>query len=127
MVYLLDNEIKGKILSSEGTKGNRGLLSMNLEPTDEDPEFEPDEPEELLGRKLAMNVKLEGASGLPEDLCSDPYVTYTLAFDTKTTEYTTGQAPRGAGGKSTPNCSWNYTKKHVIDCVTDYHLAMMDK
>jgi hypothetical protein len=31
---MMDNEVTGKILSSEGTQGNRGKIAVNLEPTD---------------------------------------------------------------------------------------------
>lgn len=79
---MLDNDVPaGKILSSEGTKGNRGMLSMAVEPVDVPEELEEAEPEDLIGTKMNMNVKVKGASGLPEELCTDPYVTYHLKWE----------------------------------------------
>lgn len=119
---MLDNEVNGKILSSEGTKGNRGNLSVGVEPVDVPEELEEAEPEDLLGKQIHMNVKVNNASGLPEELCTDPYVEYKLEYEANNKLYKTGKAPHAAGA----GCTWNYAQKHTIDCVTDYHLAKID-
>lgn len=49
ITYMLDNEVNAKILSSEGTKGNRGNLSVAIAPVDVPEELEEAEPEDLIG------------------------------------------------------------------------------
>jgi len=54
ITYMLDNEVNAKILSSEGTKGNRGNLGVKIEPIDVPEELEDAEPEDLVGKKVDM-------------------------------------------------------------------------
>lgn len=77
----MDNEVTGKILSSEGTQGNRGKLAVNCEPTDIEDGLEEAEPEDLIGKQIHMNVCVRNVVDLPEELCTDPYVTYQLAWE----------------------------------------------
>jgi len=83
----MDNELNSKILSSEGTKGNRGMLSVCIEPTDVPEELEEADPEDLIGKQISMNVKIINATGLPEELCTDAYVTYQLGWEASQKEY----------------------------------------
>lgn len=112
---MMDNEVTAKILSSEGTKGNRGNLSVMLEPVDVPEELEEAEPEDLVGKSITMAVKVNNATGLPEELQTNPYVTYALGWEPSQQEYNTGKAPAGTS-------AWNYERKHTIDCCTDYHI-----
>jgi hypothetical protein len=52
MTYMLDNELSAKIVSaSKGNSVNRGVLAVNLEPTDVAEEIEDaEDAEELLGK-----------------------------------------------------------------------------
>lgn len=111
----MDNEVTGKILSSEGTQGNRGKIAVNLEPTDIEEGLEEADPEELIGKQIHMNVKVSSLVDLPEELCTDPYVTYQLGWEASQKEYRIDDANSG------------YCKKHTIDCVTDYHISKLDK
>lgn len=66
-----------------------------------------------------MNVVVKDAKGLPEDLCTDPYVTYQLGWETSQKEYKTEAKGYGA------NNAFNYSNKHTIDCVNEYHISTL--
>lgn len=66
-----------------------------------------------------MEVKVNNAADLPEELCTNPYVTYQLAWEPNQKEYQTPQADAGSS-------AWHYAQKHTIDCATDYHIQKLD-
>merc|ERR1711935_108073 len=91
-------------------------------PVDVPEELEEAEPEDLIGKAISMNIKLEKATNLPKTLCTNPHVTYALAWEPSSKEYTTNTAPGGM----VENPAFNYCQKHTIDCVTDYHIQKLD-
>lgn len=116
--YLVENEIEAKILSSEGSSGVRGHLSVKYFPTDETGEGEPEEdllpeePEDLLGKAIAFRVEIEKAKDLPKDLCKNVFVSYNLHFDRNRT-YQTDEC-----NQRTQNPMFNFKRVHHIDAVT---------
>ncbi len=86
--FLVENELDAKFLSSEGSSGIRGALTVRYVPTDETGEGEPDEDllpeekaEELLGKAITFRVDIDKAAGLPKDLCKNVFVQYALNMD----------------------------------------------
>lgn len=116
--YLVENEIEAKILSSEGSSGVRGQLSVKYFPTDETGEGEPDEdllpeePEELLGKAITFRIEIDKARELPKELCKNVFVSYGLNFDRSRT-YQTDEVV----GKL-QNPEFKFKKVHHIDAVT---------
>ena len=60
--YLIENEIESKILSSEGSSGVRGVLSVKYFPSDDtgrqepDEEDLPEEPEDLSNHSIILTL-----------------------------------------------------------------------
>jgi hypothetical protein len=68
LVYLVENEMEAKILSSEGSSGIRGQLGVKYFPTDvsgtgeieeEDLPEDPDDTEFLLGKPLTFRMEID--------------------------------------------------------------------
>lgn len=82
--YLIENEMDAKILSSEGSSGVRGQLAVKYFPTNDEGDGEPDEdllpeePSDLMGKAITFRVEIDKASGLPQDLCKNVFVSYSL-------------------------------------------------
>lgn len=81
-----------RVLSSEGKGGNRGVLRAQFEICDkkggvlddsalDEMYGEIEGKEDLLGKELNMFFEIESLGGLPDDLCTNPFVTYTLKHE----------------------------------------------
>ena len=75
--------IKAKIWNYYFRKGKEGLLMCEYEVTNKlgEPILQPkdiDEKEDLVGKRLNFNIEIKEVQNLPEDLCTNPFVTYTL-------------------------------------------------
>lgn len=113
--------MEAKILSSEGSSGVRGQLSVKYYPTDasgtgeineDDLPEDPDDTEFLLGKPLTFRMEIEKAKDLPKDLCKNVFVTYALNLDKKST-FRTGEIE----GKN-QNPVFNFKTVHQTDFIT---------
>ncbi len=113
--------MEAKILSSEGSSGIRGQLSVKYFPTDASGEGEidendlPEDPDDtsfLLGKQMTFRMHVDGAKELPKDLCKNVFVTYVLNLDKKRTFRTEDHE-----GK-TQSPTFNFKQVHRIDFVT---------
>ena len=124
--YMLDNKTVCKIMNTN-TSGDLGTLTVGVIPTDESgeadmcpEELEVDNPSELIGKSIDVNIVIEKASGLPENLCKDTYVKYSwyLGNEDYGTEIIEG----------VNNCPEYGYKYHLrIDCVTEDLLKYFEK
>lgn len=128
LVYLVENEMEAKILSSEGSSGIRGQLGVKYFPTDasgtgeineDDLPEDPDDTNFLLGKPLTFRMEIDSAKDLPKDLCKNVFVTYLLNLDKKSTFRT--QETEG----KTQNPAFNFKQVHRIDCVTPSFLRYL--
>ena len=110
-------------LLSVGGGGKTGEIDIGYHPCTPDGDTDEDnlpdhllveKPEELLGvKEYDFLVKVNGAKGLPADLCKNPYVTYIFKFDKGTTH----RVPEVKGSSRDPR--FNYCFQHQIDEVTE--------
>jgi hypothetical protein len=121
LIYLVENEMDAKILSSEGSSGIRGQLAVKYFPTDatgtgdineDDLPEDPDDTSFLLGKPLTFRLHIDQAKDLPKDLCKNVFVTYLLNMDKKLTFRT----DENDGKSQSP--SFNYKHVHHMDFVT---------
>lgn len=116
--YLMENPMDLKILGNE--RGDVcGTISVDVVPTDktgvpdEAPEdILPDEPEDLIGQRIDFKVLVKKAAGLPGDMCTNPFTTYSFYKDDDVYQTKICQ------GK-VPNPVWDYNKHHTVERVTD--------
>jgi hypothetical protein len=86
--YTLENKLDCKILSSEGAEGSRGQMMVSYWPVGEnggepsDDVLVEEDPKELLGKSIWFRVEIDGAKGLPKDLCKNTFVTYQMKHET---------------------------------------------
>jgi len=125
--YTLENKLDCKILSSEGAAGSRGQMMVSYWPVSEDGGEPGDEvlveedPKELLGKEIWFRVEIEGAKGLPKDLCKNTFVTYQMKHEAGvvfSTDESKGQ---------NMNPVFNYKHTHHVEMVTDYILDYFDQ
>ena len=80
-------EVTSKILHSEGIQGQNGLLVTEFDCTDREGNIDEDlyqdveEREDLVGKELTFKIDIKWVKSLPEDLCTNPFVTYTLQYE----------------------------------------------
>lgn len=109
------------ILSIDGQGGKQGTLSISFYPCtingETDEELIPEDlmvekPEELIGKKdIHFKVCVDAASGLPANLCCNPFVTYQFKFENSlfTTEEIQG---------NNTHAKWKYNRIHTIKEMT---------
>jgi len=101
----------------DGTKLNCGYWPVTEDGNEEIPEDDlNDEPEDLLGKDIYFRVDINGAEGLPGELCKDTFVTYQFKHEPDkkfSTEIVKGK---------NPNPTWDYKVQHCFDKVDDYML-----
>ena len=85
-------EMTAKILSSEGKSGQRGFLKVELDvtdlkgnPVDEDVFEDVEDKNDLLGKEFNFRVDINEVQGLPDDLCTNPFATYSLKYEPNVT------------------------------------------
>lgn len=128
--YMMDNELKAKILSSEGTEGQRGELTIKYWPcnaagedldenNDADMELMVDDPKDLCGKEINFRVEIEKAEGLPSTLCKNTFVTYQFKHEPGVI-YQTPECDDGS------NPVFDYKKVHNVDMMTDYILEYFE-
>lgn len=74
----------------------------------------------MAGKAITFQVSVDECSGLPEDLCSNIFVTYTMKHAPN--ELHTTHDLKGYGSKH----DINFKKIHSVDCITDYHIDNFD-
>lgn len=84
--YTIDNELTGKIFSTDGASASRGELHTSYIPCNSqggppDEELEVDDPSELLGKEIYFKVMILDAKGLPAELQKEVYVTYCFKHE----------------------------------------------
>jgi len=121
-------EVTSKILSSEGKDCQRGFLKAEFdvtdtkgEPVDEDLYADVEDKNDLLGKAYNFRMDLKEVSGLPEDLCTNPFVKYQLKYEPNV-DHCTNEAQ----GQNTTH-PLSYKKVHSIPLITDYHTEYFDK
>lgn len=124
LAYVLDNSADIAVLSTDGTDGNRGKLTVSYIPCDETGEDEPDdsllveEPEELVGKDVCFKVCIDKCSGLPRDLCKNVFVSYAFKHEggiRHKTEVCDGQDP-----------TFNYSKLHRLEDIDNSTLRYLE-
>jgi hypothetical protein len=120
-----ENFLDATILSIDGQGGSQGFLTVGYAPctidgiTDEEelPEdLMVDDVDELVGKEnLYFKVYVKHASNIPQNLCSNPFVTYQFKFDKEIY-----RVPQINGQASNPE--WKYEKQHTIGFI-DKELA----
>ena len=116
LANLFDNPHEAKII--DATKmTNAGTIKVNIVPTDEDGEAEEsplademESPDDLIGKRIDFNIKIENAQGLPNDLCRDPFVKYQFFDDPKQ------ETPKIEGVQPSP--VFDYKKHYTVDEVS---------
>lgn len=116
--YMLDNVTDCKIMNTN-YQGECGTLNCGVIPTDvsgqadECPEeLIVDEPHELIGKSIDLNIVVKSAANLPEHLCKDVYVKYTWYLDNQS--YQTDPI-----NQTNKNPSFVHKNHITIDCVTE--------
>lgn len=118
LAYLTDNPNE---LILVGDNGKSGLLNVDIVPTNnlgepldaDDPIFDEfvDNPNDLKGKDLYFNVVI-GKGKIPDKLCTDPFVKYTLKIpDEKGVLIDTTFKSEVIKGKY-PEIDFNYSKLH---------------
>ena len=85
LAYLIDNPITINLIGSNYE--NHGSLECNVIPVDPEgnedlPEDDlPDQPEDLMDRRMDFVVHIEKASNLPTNFCKDVFVQYQLYLE----------------------------------------------
>jgi hypothetical protein len=115
--YLLDSPNTLKLINIS-SRGDFGTLDVDVKPTDETGEAEeapdeilPEEPEDLIGKRIDFNIVVNKANNLPDSLCKDTFVKYGFYLDRPE------QTKTIAGTDSSP--TYNYKHHYTIDCVTE--------
>ncbi|CAD8078169.1 unnamed protein product [Paramecium primaurelia] len=126
LAYLMDNPCD---LTLVGEHFQCGTLKVNLIPTDETGQrnlsediedgIEPpvEDPSELVGRRFDFRVSIESAR-LPENLCKDTYVEYSIQVEEKKKESFKTKTLTGAH----PNPIYNYDQQHTFDQLSEAQL-----
>ena len=116
--YLFDNEATVNVFNTNTNFTWGGSLSVNVIPLDANGSTEiddadlPDEPEDLLNRRIDFMVRIERATGLPNDFCRDVFVEYSIYDDE--TKFKTNVVE----GKNR-NPEFGYEKRHTQSVVTE--------
>jgi len=122
LLLQVENHVDARILSTEGHQA--GTLRVEVSPVAKDgslgiPDCDVvDEPEQLLGTRMATQVHIVRASGLPETLANNVRVEYSYFIDEKA-----HQVPPAPGH----NCNPIFDHKHnfVQDPVTSRFLEYL--
>lgn len=108
--YLIDNPVSINLIGSNYE--NHGQLDVNVIPVDQEGNEEladedlPDQPEDLLDRRIDFVVNIIKARNLPSNFCKDVFVEYQLYLEEE--KYRTAVI---AGKNRDPE--FNYTKHHT--------------
>ena len=84
--YLLDNPHEAQIMGQD-IPGNVGKIHLNIIPTDENgskeipEEMEPEEPEDLLGKRVHFDICVDSIKGLPKEASNNVFVKYAWFLD----------------------------------------------
>lgn len=100
-----------------------GKLEINVVPCDEEGEMVseddiPDEPEELIEKRIDFKVEIKRAFNLPNDHCKDVFCEYSIFLgDEKfTTNFISGKCQEP---------EFNYTYQHTVEPVTEYFIQYL--
>jgi hypothetical protein len=80
LAFLIDNPTTISIIGQNLQV--MGKLEVNIIPVDEDGESEipddliPEEPEDLIGKRIDFIIEIKQATGLPKNFCRDVYCEY---------------------------------------------------
>lgn len=101
-----------------------GKLEINITPVNpdgtDDLDFVPDEPQDLIDRRIDFIVEIGKALELPADLCRDIYVEYSFYLDP--TKY---KSQVITGKERSPQI--NYKKHHTVEIVTKMLVEYLEK
>lgn len=132
LTFGMGSDMDCKILSSEGKGGVRGQLKVNYDvmmkdgsgwKIDEDGDqfADVEEPKDMAGKAINFEVGVGEANGLPEDLCTNIFCTYTMKHEPNNT-HATNECPGYASGHD-----FKHKKMHGVDTITDYHIEYFEK
>lgn len=117
--YLIDNPVQIELIGTNYE--NHGKLDVNIVPVDENGNEEipdedvPDQPEDLLNRRIDYLVQISQAKDLPSNFCKDVFVEYQIYLEEE--KYRTEVVP---GKNRDPE--FKYQKHHTQSVVTENFL-----
>jgi len=83
--YLIDNPVQIELIGTNYE--NHGKLDVNIVPVDENgnedilDEDVPDQPEDMLNRRIDFLVQISQAKDLPSNFCKDVFVEYQIYLE----------------------------------------------
>ena len=119
LAYLIDNPLIINLIGSNYE--NHGQLQVNMIPVDQEGNEDiaeddlPDQPEDLLDRRIDFMVNITHAKDLPSNFCKDVFVEYQFYLEDK--KYHTSVVE----GKNR-NPEFNYRHQHTQSVVTENFL-----
>lgn len=127
LCYAMGSEqVVSKILHSEGMLGQNGQLVTEFDCTDregntaEELYEDVEEKDDLIGKELHFKIDIKQVRSLPEDLCTNPFITYALQYESHLINTT----PESRAQARTH--SFSFSEVHSIFEFGDAHYEYFD-